>query len=197
MTREEVEQEFRDAGALLEGHFILSSGRHSDRYFNKSKLGMHPNRVARMCEALAKNVQASGVTPPSCVVSPVLGAIVFGFETAKQLGVPFMFAERAAEGGFALRRGFELEANAPVLVVEDIVSTGLSAGEAVECVRAAGGDPVAVGCLVDRSDGAADVGAPLIPLLSIKVQDYAPDALPPHLANVPAVKPGSRAGVTT
>ncbi len=192
LSAEAVLAEFRDAGAVLEGHFILSSGRRSALYLNKALVGVDPGRVSRLAAGLA-SVAGALAEPPAYVVSPVMGAVVFGFETARQLGLPFFYLERA-EAGFALRRGFSLPQGAPVLVVEDIVSTGLSAREAVEAVKTAGGRPLAVACLIDRSAGraAAALGAPLRPLAVLDVPDYAPDALPPELAAIPPTKPGSR-----
>ncbi len=192
LRAEDVLQEFRDAGAVLEGHFILSSGRRSALYLNKALAGVDPDRVSRLAGGLAAAARALP-EPPAYVISPVMGAVVFGFETARQLQRPFFYLERT-DAGFALRRGFALPAGAPVLVVEDIVSTGLSAREAVDAVRAAGGRPVAVACLIDRSGGraAAALGAPLQALAVLNVPDYAPDAVPPELAAIPPIKPGSR-----
>ncbi len=196
MTSDEVLEEFRAAGALLEGHFILTSGRHSPIYLNKSLVGMHPDRVTRLIAGLIARVRAEVTPQPTTIVSPVMGAIVFGFETARQLETPFVFLERGpGDQGFVIRRGFSLPKGSPVLVVEDIVSTGLSARESIDAVRAAGADPVALACLVDRSGGRAlaDIGAPVIALATLDVPDYPADALPDELAAIPAVKPGSRA----
>jgi orotate phosphoribosyltransferase len=184
-------EEFENAGALLSGHFILTSGRHSDRYFNKSALGQYPDRTARVCSELARRLGAFCPQAPKLVLSPVLGAIVFGYEVARHLGTPFFFMEREGEG-FALRRGYTVAEGTPAVVVEDIVTTGLSARCAVEAARHAGADVMAVGCLVDRSNGAADVGAPLVPLLRLDVKSYAPDEVPAALAAIPVTKPGSR-----
>lgn len=192
MTPEEVIREFEDAGALMRGHFILSSGRRSDVYLNKSIVSMYPDRTERLCRALAEKVKASGAPPVDYVISPAMGAIIFGYETARWLKAPFMFLERA-NGGFALRRGFEIPKGARVLVVEDIVSTGLSAREAVEAVRQAGGEVLAVACLIDRSGGASDAGAELLSLAELSAPTYDPDDLPPHLQRIEPVKPGSRA----
>lgn len=189
MTSEAALKEFEDAGALQKGHFILSSGLHSDTYLNKSIVSMYPDRTERLCAALAEKVR--GVGPVDFVVSPAMGAIIYGYETARHLGAPFMFLERV-DGDFQLRRGFSLPTGANVLVVEDIVSTGLSAREAITAVRGAGGAVVALGCLVDRSGGAVDVGAPMIALAELKVEAWPADALPDHLKETPAVKPGSR-----
>jgi orotate phosphoribosyltransferase len=190
MTSFDALKEFEEAGALMKGHFILSSGLHSDTYLNKSIVSMYPDRAERLCRALAEKI-ASSVGEIDYVISPAMGAIIYGYETARHLKIPFMFLERV-DGQFQLRRGFSIEKGARVVVVEDIVSTGLSAREAIAAVKKAGGEILALGCLVDRSAGAADVGALIIPLAEIKVEAWEPDALPPHLKGTPAVKPGSR-----
>ncbi|GAB4521170.1 MAG: orotate phosphoribosyltransferase [Amphiplicatus sp.] len=191
MKTADVLKEFEEAGALQKGHFVLSSGLHSDTYLNKSIVSMHPPRTERLCRALAGKIRAAFGPDIDYVVSPAMGAIIYGYETARHLGVPFMFVERV-EGRFALRRGFSLEKGARVAVVEDIVSTGLSARECVEAVRALGAEVVGLGCLIDRSDGTADVGAPLVALAALKVEAWPADALPDRLKAIPAVKPGSR-----
>ncbi|MEM1398117.1 MAG: orotate phosphoribosyltransferase [Pseudomonadota bacterium] len=190
MTPEAVLKEFEDAGALLKGHFILSSGLHSDTYLNKSIVATDAKRTERLCRALAEKAN-SVIGAVDYVVAPAMGAIVYGYETSRHLLVPFFFVERV-DGKFELRRGFSLPKGARVLIVEDIVSTGLSARECVDCVQSLGAEVAAVACLIDRSNGSADIGADLIPLASIDVAAYPSDALPPHLVNVPAVKPGSR-----
>lgn len=182
-------REFEEAGALMRGHFILSSGLHSDTYLNKSIVSMYPERTERLCRALADKARSAG--PFDFVISPAMGAIIYGYETARWLGAPFMFLERV-DSVFQLRRGFRLPQAAKALVVEDIVSTGLSAREAIEAVRKAGGEVVALACLIDRSDGAAAFDVPVIPLARLKVDAWPADKLPAHLANIPAVKPGSR-----
>lgn len=184
-------KEFEEAGALLKGHFVLSSGLHSDTYLNKSIVSMYPDRAERLCSALAKKAIEQLGDKIEFVVSPAMGAIIYGYETARHIGVPFMFVERV-DGEFQLRRGFSLPKGAKVLVVEDIVSTGLSAREAIDAVRKAGGEVLALACLVDRSAGKVDVGAPIIPLAQLEVAAWPADALPPHLEGTPAVKPGSR-----
>ncbi|GJL90570.1 orotate phosphoribosyltransferase [Hyphococcus sp.] len=190
MTNFNALQEFEEAGALMKGHFILSSGLHSDTYLNKSIVSMYPDRAERLCRALAEKIAAK-VSGFDYVISPAMGAIIYGYETARHLKVPFMFLERV-DGVFQLRRGFSIEKGARVVVVEDIVSTGLSAREAIIAVKKAGGEVLALGCLVDRSAGAVDVGAPIIPLAELKVEAWEPDNLPAHLRGTPAVKPGSR-----
>jgi len=191
MNSADALREFEEAGALQKGHFILSSGLHSDTYLNKSIVSMYPERTARLCNALAKKAAGAISGEIDYVISPAMGAIIYGYETARHLGVPFMFLERVG-GAFQLRRGFSLEKGARVLVVEDIVSTGLSAREAIAAISHAGGEVIALACLVDRSGGTADAGAPVIALAALEVEAWAPDNLPPHLAGTPAVKPGSR-----
>ncbi|MEL7028657.1 MAG: orotate phosphoribosyltransferase [Pseudomonadota bacterium] len=190
MKTEDVLREFEEAGALLRGHFILTSGRHSDTYLNKSIVSTDPQRTERLCRALAEKIE-DAVGKPDIVVSPAMGAIVFGYETARHLGTPFMFMERA-EGGFALRRGFALDPGARVAIVEDIISTGLSAGECVAAVRAQGGEPTVLACLIDRSGGTAKIDAPVVALAQLNVPTYDPADLPAHLADIAPVKPGSR-----
>ena len=191
MKTADVLKEFEEAGALMRGHFILSSGLHSDTYLNKSIVSMYPDRTERLCRALAEKARAAIRGKIDFVISPAMGAIIYGYETSRRLGVPFMFVERV-DGEFKLRRGFAVPKGARVLVVEDIVSTGLSAREAIDAIRKAGGEVVALACLIDRSGGKADFDVPLIPLAELNVEAWPADQLPPHLANIPAVKPGSR-----
>lgn len=191
MKTADVLREFEEAGALMRGHFILSSGLHSDTYLNKSIVSMHPVRTERLCRALAAKATAAIGGKIDYVISPAMGAIIYGYETARWLKVPFMFVERV-DGEFQLRRGFAVPKGARVLVVEDIVSTGLSARECVDAVRKAGGDVVALACFIDRSGGKADFDVPLIALAELQVDAWPADQLPAHLAKIPAVKPGSR-----
>ena len=192
MNDEAVLQHFRETGALLEGHFILSSGLRSPKYLQCARLLMHPERAALLCAELAAKVRAElGPEAVRLVVSPAMGGVVVGYEMGRQLGVPAIFTERV-EGTFTLRRGFEIEPGTPVLMVEDVITTGLSSRECIACIRENGGEVVGAACLVDRSGGKADVGVPLVPLLRLDVPAYPADALPPELAAIPAVKPGSR-----
>ncbi len=191
MTDADILAEFRAAGALLEGHFILSSGLRSARYLQCARVLMDPARAARLVAALVAKLPPAARTVDA-VIAPAMGGLIVGYEVARQLGVASMFVERPG-GTFELRRGFALEPGAKVLMVEDVVTTGLSSREAIAAIRAAGGEVVAAAALVDRSDGSADVGVPLTALLRLAVPSYAPDALPPELAALPAVKPGSRA----
>ena len=191
MTNEDVLDEFRKSDALLEGHFVLSSGRHSALYLEKARVFMFPERAERLCRALAAKIKAAVKEPFDWVVSPAVGAIIPGYETARALGVPAMFTERV-EGTFRLRRGFKLAPGTPVVMVEDIVTTGLSSRECLAAIRAEGGRPILAACLIDRSGGTADLGVPMVALAQLDIPSYAPDALPPELAAKPAVKPGSR-----
>jgi orotate phosphoribosyltransferase len=190
MTTDDVLAEFRAAGALLEGHFILSSGRRSPVFLQKMFVFQDPERTARLCAGLAEKVrQRFGRI--DVVVSPAVGGIVPGYETARQLGCRAIFVERE-EGRFRLRRGFRIEPSDRVLVVEDIVTTGLSTRECIESIRHEGGTIIGAAVLIDRSAGKADVGVPLVALADYYVPDFSADALPPELAAIPAIKPGSR-----
>jgi orotate phosphoribosyltransferase len=192
MDREEVLNEFRAAGALLSGHFILTSGLHSPIYLQCARVMMDADRGARLCAALAEKVRARIGGNIDMVASPALGGIVVGYELGRQLGRPAIFFERV-DGRFTLRRGFDIPQGARCLMAEDVVTTGLSSRECIAAIEAAGGRPVAGCCLIDRSGGAADIGVELIALAEIAVPTYRADSLPPELAAVEAVKPGSRA----
>ncbi len=192
MSDDDVLAEFRAAGALLEGHFILSSGLRSSRYLQCARVLMDPKRGARLCEALAARLPADVRDTITAVVAPAMGGVIAGHEMARALGVEAMFLERP-EGTFELRRGFRLDPGQRVLMMEDVVTTGLSSREAIAAISRAGGETVAAASLVDRSNGAADLGVPFFPLIRLDVPSYAADALPPELAAIPAIKPGSRA----
>jgi len=192
MTRDAVLAEFRAAGALLEGHFILTSGLRSPVYLQCARVMMEPKRGARLCRALAGAIEGRlGEGAIDLVVSPAMGGVVVGYELGRQLGVPAIFVERQ-DGVFALRRGFEIASGARVLMAEDVVTTGKSSRECITCIEAHGGRVVAASCLIDRGDGAADLGVPLIALARLAVPVYTVDALPADLARIPAIKPGSR-----
>src|SRR5271169_3737424 len=167
MTNEQVLNEFKKAGALLEGHFVLSSGLHSDTFLQKALVFQDAKRTAKLCKALADKVRQEVNTKFTAIVSPAVGGIVPGYEMGRQLGCPAMYVERQ-DGTFQLRRNFSLSQNQPVLIVEDIVSTGVSSRECIEAVRAAGGKPVAVACLIDRSGGKAKIGVKLVALAAMK-----------------------------
>lgn len=191
MTEAEVLDEFRAAGALLEGHFILSSGLHSNRYLQCARVLMDARRAERLCRALADKVKALGAGQIDLVVSPAMGGVVVGYEMGRQLGVPAIFTERV-DGKLVLRRGFTIPKGARCVMVEDIVTTGLSSRECIDAIHEEGGVTVAAACLINRSGGKADVGVPLAALAALDVPAWPADGLPPELAAIPAVKPGSR-----
>ena len=191
MTDEDILAEFRSAEALLDGHFILSSGRRSPRYLQCARVLMDGKRAERLARELADRIPPEVRARIEAVISPAMGGIVIGHEMGRALGKPAMFVERP-DGQFQLRRGFALEPGTRVLMVEDVVTTGLSSREAIAAVGAAGGEVVAEAALVDRSSGKADLGVPFYPLIRIDVPTYDATDLPPELAAIPAVKPGSR-----
>ncbi|MFC2249587.1 orotate phosphoribosyltransferase [Labrys portucalensis] len=191
MTQDEVLAEFRAAGALLEGHFILTSGRHSAVYLQKNLVFMDPPRTERLCRALAERIRAA-YGPIDMVVSPAVGGIVPGYETARALGAKTVFVERES-GQFQLRRGFAIPKGARVVMVEDIITTGLSSRECLASIADQPGEIVGAACLIDRSGGKAELGKPLVALATLDIPTFEADKLPPELASLPAVKPGSRA----
>jgi len=191
MTKEEVLKIFRDAGAILEGHFVLTSGLHSPIFLQKARVFMHADKTERLCKALAARIKAGVKGKIDYVVGPAVGGLIPAYETSRHLGVPAIWVERES-GEFRLRR-FEIETGARVVIVEDIVTTGLSIRETVECMRKLEADVVAAACIIDRSAGKTDVGVPLIPLAEYHVPAYPPDLVPEELAALPPVKPGSRA----
>lgn len=191
MTPDQVLDEFRDAEALLEGHFILSSGLHSRTYLQCARVLMDTRRAARLAEALATKIKDNVDGDIDSVVAPAMGGLIIGHEVARALNVGSMFLERV-DGEFTLRRGFHLSENANVVMIEDIVTTGLSSREAITAIGAHGGHVVGAGCLIDRSGGTADVGVSLASLASITVETFEADNAPADLLDVPAIKPGSR-----
>ena len=192
MTDDDILAEFRAADALLEGHFILSSGLRSPRYLQCARVLMDPARAERLAKALAEKIPGDIREKIEAVVSPAMGGVIIGHEMGRALGRPAMFLERP-QGVFEFRRGFHLDRETKVLMVEDVVTTGLSSREAIESVLDAGGEVIAEAALVDRSSGKVDLGIPFFPLIRIDVPTYEADAVPPELAAIPAVKPGSRA----
>ncbi len=188
MTTEEALQIFRDTGALLEGHFILRSGRHSRQYFQCALALQQMPVVERFGAALAGRVRGLDA---ATVIAPALGGLVIGQEVARQLGVRFIFAEKE-QGRLVLRRGFQIHPGERVLVVEDVITQGGRVQETLDIVRARGGVVAGVAVLVDRSGGTVNFGVPLFSLVQIQIETFAPDALPPDLAALPAVKPGSQ-----
>ncbi|WP_338243826.1 orotate phosphoribosyltransferase [Aurantiacibacter hainanensis] len=191
MTQDEVLEEFRASGALLEGHFKLSSGRHSGHYLQCARVLMNPHRAARLAEALGEKLPGDILDSLDAVVSPAMGGIIIGHEMGRALNLDAMFLERP-DGEFHLRRGFSLPAGARVLMVEDVVTTGLSSREAIAAVAREGGEVLAEVALVDRSNGSVDLGVPFFPLIDIDFPTYAEDEVPEKLAAIPVTKPGSR-----
>jgi len=191
MTEDEILSEFRSVDALLEGHFLLSSGRHSAHYLQCARLLMNPERAGRIAMAIAQKIPRDIRSEIQAAISPAMGGLIIGHEMGRALGVDAMFVERP-EGIFGLRRGFTLAQGTKVLMMEDVVTTGLSSREAIKAIEEAGGTVVAAGAVVDRSAGTAELGVPFFPLIQLNFPTYAPDELPPELAATEAVKPGSR-----
>ena len=192
LSRDEILQEFRDAEALLEGHFVLSSGLHSPAYIQCARVLMDADRAARLCAVVKQKIDVAGYGDFDMVASPAMGGVVVGYEMGRQFNRPSVFFERV-DGTLALRRGFEIPPGAKCLMMmEDIVTTGLSSRECIEAIRNEGGEVVAASCLIDRSAGKAELGVPLIALLEIEVPAFAENEIPPELAAIAAEKPGSR-----
>ena len=191
MTEDEILSEFRSVDALLEGHFLLSSGRHSAHYLQCARLLMNPDRAGRIAMAITQKIPREIRNEIQVVVSPAMGGLIIGHEMGRALGVDAIFVERP-DGVFGLRRGFSMAEGAKVLMMEDVVTTGLSSREAIKAIEEAGGVVIAAGAVVDRSAGAADLGVPFFPLIQLNFPTYAPDELPDELAASEAVKPGSR-----
>lgn len=191
MQEDEILAEFRAADALLEGHFILSSGLHSSRYLQCARVLSDPMRAGRLASALVASMPRDVRSAIEIVVSPAMGGIIAGHEMGRALGVEAIFLERPT-GTFELRRGFRVKPGQKVLMMEDVVTTGLSSREAIRAVEEAGATVIAAAAIVDRSNGEAELGVPFYPLVRINVPTYPADALPPELAALPAEKPGSR-----
>jgi orotate phosphoribosyltransferase len=188
MTEDEILDIFRKHSAVLEGHFVLSSGLHSNRYIQCALVLQHPQVAGELCAELAAKVRHLGA---SVVAAPALGGVIVSHEVARALGVRALFTERQ-DGAMTLRRGFTLAPGEPTLVVEDVITTGLSTRETIAAVEQAGGKVVGVGSLIDRSGGAVDFGLPKASLVNLAVENYKPEACPLCKAAIPAVKPGSR-----
>lgn len=191
MTEDEILSEFRSVDALLEGHFLLSSGRHSAYYLQCARLLMNPERAGRIALALTQKMPRELRNEIQAVISPAMGGLIIGHEMGRALGVDAMFVERP-DGVFGLRRGFTIAPGTKILMMEDVVTTGLSSREAIAAIEAAGGHIIAAGAVVDRSAGTVDLGVPFFPLIQLNFPTYAPDELPPELAATEAIKPGSR-----
>ncbi|WP_353645987.1 orotate phosphoribosyltransferase [Mesorhizobium sp. WSM2239] len=190
MDTEQVLDIFREAGAVLEGHFILTSGLRSPIFLQKARVFMHADKTEKLCRALADKIRAEVPGAIDYVVGPAIGGLIPAYETSRHLGAPAIWVERE-DGKFRLRR-FDIEKGARVVIVEDIVTTGLSIRETIDCLREIGAEVAAAACIIDRSAGRTDVGVPLIALAEYEVPAYPADQLPPELAAIPAVKPGSR-----
>lgn len=188
MTQNEVIEIFRKSGALLEGHFLLRSGLHSRQFFQCALALQSMPDVEKLGAALADKMRGLGATT---VVSPAMGGLVIGQEVARQLGVRFIFVEKE-DGKLVLRRGFKIAPGEKILVVEDVVTKGGRVQETLDIVKANGGNTVGIGMVVDRSNGAVNLGVPAFSLLALKVEAFEPDKLPPDLAGTLAVKPGSK-----
>lgn len=191
MKSNKVLKIFKDADALLEGHFILSSGRHSRQFLQKAFVFMNPKATEKLCKALAKKIKEKW-GDIDYIVSPAVGAIIPGYETARHLGAKAIFVERE-NGEFKLRRGFSMEKGARVVVVEDIISTGLSVRETLDAIKDMPIELLGAAVLIDRSNGKAEIGAPLLALASFEIESFDANNLPQDLINIPAIKPGSRA----
>ena len=191
MTEDQVLQEFRDAGALLEGHFVLSSGLHSSKYLQCARVMMDAKRAERLCRALRDKVSDRIGGDISLVASPAMGGVVVGYEMGRQLGVPAVFFERV-DGELTLRRGFDIEPGTTCLMVEDIVTTGLSSRECIAAIETLGGKVAGACCLIDRSGGKAELDVPFVALAEVEIPTYEEHNIPEGLARIAAVKPGSR-----
>ena len=191
MKKEDVIKEFKDAGALLEGHFILSSGLHSSKYLQCALALSEPSRAQRLSTSLGKKILDNIKIKIDLVVSPAMGGLIIGHEIARYLNVPSIFLERV-NGKFELRRGFSIKPNSNCLLVEDIVTTGLSSNESIEVIKSFGGNIVGEACLIDRSSGKANLDTELISLTSIDIPTFNKDNIPENLKNIPPIKPGSR-----
>jgi orotate phosphoribosyltransferase len=188
MTETEILEIFRAHSALLEGHFVLSSGLHSDRYIQCAQVLQHPRMAEQLCSELAAKLRHLGA---SVVAAPALGGVIVAHEVGRALGIRALFTERQ-DGVMTLRRGFGLAPGEPTLVVEDVITTGGSTRETMKCVEQAGGKVVGVGALIDRSGGAADLGVPKATMVTLQVQNYNPADCPLCRSGIPAAKPGSR-----
>jgi orotate phosphoribosyltransferase len=188
MTQQEILDVYEKTGALLSGHFLLSSGLHSERYLQSALVLQQPAIATKICAALADHFRDTKI---DVVIAPALGGVFVSHETARALNVRALFAERV-NGELTLRRGFTINAGERVLVVEDVITTGKSTRETIEVVRKAGGVVVAAGALIDRSGGKAELGVPYRSLVTLDVPTYQPEACPLCRAGSTPVKPGSR-----
>jgi orotate phosphoribosyltransferase len=188
MTQEEVLDIYRSTGALLSGHFLLSSGLHSDRYLQSALVLQQPEIATKLCASLADHFRDLRI---EVVIAPALGGVFVSHETARALGVRAIFAERV-NGELTIRRGFSIRPGERVLVVEDVITTGKSTRETIEVVRSSGGEVAGAGALVDRSGGTAELGVPYRALVTLAVPTYLPQDCPLCRSGSAPVKPGSR-----
>lgn len=192
MKKKDIYEEFRKVGALLEGHFVLSSGLHSSVYLQCAKVMMHSQLAEKFCGILVEQIRNKYLDNPfDCVVSPALGGVLVGYEIGRQLGIPSIFTERV-DGSFELRRGFDFLPDSKILLIEDVITTGKSSFECIECIEKNKGTVKAVGCLIDRTDGKVNFNIPFFSLMGLSVPVYNSENLPEYLAKVPVQKPGSR-----
>ncbi len=192
MNKEDIIKEFKDSGAMLEGHFILSSGLHSSTYLQCARVMMDPNRSKKLCNALANKIYDKiGRHAIDLIVSPAIGGILVGYELGRQMNLPSIFTERV-NNIFELRRGFEIFSGARVLIAEDIITTGKSSLECINCIKNYDADIVGISCLIDRSEEKIDLDYPIFSLTSLSIPSYSSDNLPEKIKKIKPIKPGSR-----
>ena len=194
MSENQVLDVYKSIGALLEGHFILSSGLHSRMYLQSALIFSNTNIAESLCKSLAVKVNnIINIKDIDIIVSPAMGGVIVGYELSRHLVKKNIFAERK-DGKFTIRRGFQINKGQKVLVVEDIVTTGKSSLECFDCIRELGGDIIGEAALINRGGNSVDLGIPLVTLANLNIPNYDPDNLPEYLKNMPAIKPGSRPG---
>jgi orotate phosphoribosyltransferase len=185
----------RDSGAMLEGHFLLSSGRHSDRYFQCAKLLQYPGKAAAALADVAEKIKGdiqAGKLKIDAVVGPAMGGIVVAYELGRQLGLPALFTERDDTGNMVLRRGFEIQPGQKILIAEDVITTGKSFGECAAALEALGAQVIALACVVDRRTAGTEVPWPFYPACTVNVENWEADNCALCKQGIPVVKPGSR-----
>jgi orotate phosphoribosyltransferase len=194
MSEKEVLNIYKSIGALLEGHFVLSSGLHSRLYLQSALIFSNTSIAESLCENLAKKINnIIDLENIDLIVSPAMGGVIVGYELSRHIKKPNIFAERK-EGKFSIRRGFQINKGQKILVVEDIVTTGKSSLECFECIRELGGEVIAEAALINRGGDSVDLGVPLITLANLNIPNFNFNKLPEDLKNMPAIKPGSRPG---
>ena len=192
MSEKEVLNVYKSIGALLEGHFVLSSGLHSRMYLQSALIFSNTTIAESLCVSLAQKLQSViNINDIDLVVSPAMGGVIVGYELSRNIKKPNIFAERKY-GKFSIRRGFEINKGQKILVVEDIVTTGKSSLECFECIRDLGGEVICEAALINRGGNSVDLGVPLVTLANLNIPNYDSNNLPEDLKNIPAIKPGSR-----